>query len=427
MGDGEVSWKAPGARGVWLVVGAAMLAVLALMAVGTRAEGTTREGEPVLDEDPGGRDYVAGELLATFGEGVGPGAKEEAAEAVGGNLELDLTPDVPAAPATHLVSFDAIKARAQETGGSDQRERALAAEKRALDARPGVVSVDYNYVRTRDLRPNDPRFGGQWGLAKTGFPSAWDRSKGLYLKVGVIDSGVDTSHPDLAGKVADQRDFAQGDVRAQDTVGHGTAVSGVVAAGTNNASGVAGACFRCRLLVAKDGGQRPVDSWSIKGIYWAAANGAKAINISSGGYARSEAYEAAVDYAVSRGAVVVASAGNDATDQPRYPAAYDNALSVVATNRGDARASFSNYGPTVDLAAPGVDVLSTRLGGGYSYASGTSFAAPHVAALAGLVRHQGLTAQQARAAIEDSAADLGAPGRDSVYGNGRIRAGAAVR
>jgi thermitase len=122
----------------------------------------------------------------------------------------------------------------------------------------------------------------------------------------------------------------------------------------------------------------------------------------------------------------VAAAGNENTDEPFYPAAYDKVISVAATNQNDRKASFSNFGTTIDVAAPGVDIVSTVPGGGYEDLSGTSMATPHVAALAGMLAAQGLTAPEIRRRIQSTAVDLGADGKDKYFGWGRIDARRAV-
>ena len=168
----------------------------------------------------------------------------------------------------------------------------------------------------------------------------------------------------------------------------------------------------------------------VQGIYWSVDNGAKAINLSLGSYSPSRIEEHAVNYAWQHGVVVVAAAGNEDTDRPSYPAAYDKVISVAATNGADARADFSNYGTTVDVAAPGVNILSTvpvsTVPSGYVAWQGTSMASPHVAGLAGLLAAQGRSAPEIRKRIEKTAVDLGADGKDKYFGWGRIDAQRAV-
>jgi thermitase len=290
-----------------------------------------------------------------------------------------------------------------------------------------VAAVDYDYVRTYfELAPNDPLYDKQYNLKQTGFDDAWDTESGVGALLGIVDSGISQSHPDLQGKIALQRDFYGRDNRAEDNVGHGTWVAGVAAAVTGNGRGIAGACPACKLLIAKDGDEVPVDSKTIKGIYWAVDKGADAVNISSGSFQTSTAYERAVTYARDHGALVVAAAGNQSTTRRTYPAAYTASVGVSATRRDGTFAAFSNRGGWVDLAAPGVGIYTTDLSS-YWYFDGTSFSAPQTAALAGLLSAQGLSDDEARRRMQNTATDLGASGDDPFYGHGRINAAAAMR
>ena len=289
-----------------------------------------------------------------------------------------------------------------------------------------MAPVDYDYVRSYIGRAsNDPLYDRQYKLTQTGFNDAWRTERGDGALLGVVDSGIFQNHPDLRGKVAVQYDFFDRDNRAEDNVGNGTVVSGVAAA-TGNGTGIAGACPACKLLVAKDGDEFPVDSASIKGIYWAVDHGADAVNISSSSPQASTSYERAVNYARAHGAIVVAVAGNDATSRPTFPAAYPASVAVSATNRKGTFARFSNSGGWVGLAAPGVGIYATGPSG-YQAVDETSFSAPETTALAGLLSAQGLTDDGARCRMQRTATDLGASGDDPRYGHGRINAAAAVR
>lgn len=185
----------------------------------------------------------------------------------------------------------------------------------------------------------------------------------------------------------------------------------------------------CKLLVAKILDQYGgYDSDVANGIVWSVDRGAKGVNLSLGGEGSSRVLKDAVDYATGKGAVVVASAGNYAEyGNPRiYPAAYPNVIAVAATDSQDQRAYFSERGNWVDVAAPGVDILSTLPGGRYGKMSGTSMAAPYVSGLSGLLAAQGLTNSQVKSRIESRATDLGPKGKDPYYGYGRINAQASV-
>jgi thermitase len=403
------------------LVTAAMLVALVLLWLSPHAKGVV--ARPQVDEDPSGAPYVAGELLVTYE----PGASEQDVNAAVAESHARVKENLPA-PDAQVLSFPAAQATATEAA----RERELRQAKAALERDPDVKYVDYNYLRLPAFAPNDPLFAGgpdgsqQWDLYKIGAPAAWDTVTGNGAKVAVVDTGIAAHHPDLKSKIADQKDMIDNDKVAEDSVGHGTHVAGTIAAATDNGKGVAAVCPACKLLVARSGDQQGdfTDIDVVQGIYWSVDNHAKVINLSLGGYGDSRILEHAVDYAWQHGVVVVAAAGNDHTSTPFYPAAYDKVISVAATDKDDRKASFSNYGK-IDVAAPGVDILST-VPGGYDVKSGTSMASPHVAGLAGLLAAQGRPAPEIRRRIEKTAEDLGAKGKDKYYGWGRIDARRAV-
>ena len=265
----------------------------------------------------------------------------------------------------------------------------------ALSRRGDVRDVSPVRARHLALTPNDTSWASQATyLGEVNAPAAWDVTHGSAdVLIAVVDSGLDTGHADLSGKVAGTYNAVTGTADTTDTVGHGTFVAGVAAAATNNAVGVAGAGYDSRLLgvkVADSNGLIATDD-EAAGIVWAADNGAHVINISLGGSTPDALETDAVAYAVSKGAVVVASAGNENTNAASYPAALADVIAVGATN-GGSRASFSNYGSWVDVGAPGVNLRSTAPAGTqtftapYDTASGTSFSAPLVAGQAALLR-----------------------------------------
>ncbi len=278
--------------------------------------------------------------------------------------------------------------------------------------------------------PNDPNFSLQWGLGKVRAPDAWSVTHGsASIVVAVLDSGISQSHPDLAGKIVANQNFSDS-ATVDDVYGHGTHVAGIAAAVTNNGVGVAGLGYNTRLLDVKvlgDGGSG-LYSWIAQGITWAADHGAQVINLSLGGTTASSTLESAVNYAWSKGAVVVAAAGNDASSAPEYPAYYANAVAVAATTDLDKLAPFSDYGDWVDVGAPGISIYST-IPGGYGYMSGTSMATPYVAGLAALLfsrltdsNGDGRLNDEVRAQIQATADNIGVSG----IGSGRIDAYRAV-
>jgi thermitase len=216
---------------------------------------------------------------------------------------------------------------------------------------------------------------------------------------------------------------------ADDDNGHGTHVTGIAGALTNNGKGVAGGCFECELLIAKV--MSPIgfttDSRIVEGINWSVNHGADVVNLSLGGSGDSSVLRMAVNRAYGQGAVVVAAAGNEGTNVPQYPAAYSKVIAVSATTADGRLARFSNRGDWVDLAAPGTDILSTRMSGGYDRMSGTSMSAPFVSGLAGLLASRGMSADSIRQSMQTTAKDLGPAGDDPQFGHGRIDADNAVR
>jgi thermitase len=317
------------------------------------------------------------------------------------------------------------------------------------------VRPDYR-ARLTDL-PNDSYFlTYQWNLRNKGgvldindliqptttagadikAMAAWDVTHGdPEVVIAVLDTGVDMTHPELVNKVVSTgHDFANDDDDATDDVWHGTHVAGIAAAETDNAAGIAGVAWNCKVLPVKvaDETGDGYYSWIIDGITWATDHGADVINLSMGGDYADGFLEDACKYAYDHGVVVVAAAGNNGTSV-LYPAAYDAyVLAVAATDYNDTLASFSSSGPQVDVAAPGVYILAPApqwyVGQGhlpYLFGSGTSMAAPHVAGLAALIRSlkPDLGAAEIMNVIRYTADDVNAatlPGRDNFMGYGRI-------
>jgi len=279
----------------------------------------------------------------------------------------------------------------------------------------------------------DPLLPAQWDLARVRADGAWLRSTGAGVTVAVIDSGVDATHPDLAGHVLPGADFIAGTEGASaDPYGHGTHVAGTIAALTGNGDGIAGMAPDARILPVRvlDANGNGYMSDVANGIAYAADHGADVINLSVSATSQVGAVTNAVAYARSKGVVVVAAAGNARrTGSPTaYPAADPGVIAVAATASDDSVAVYSNRGDYVDVAAPGSDIVSTYPGSRYVRMNGTSMAAPHVAALAALIKgtDRGLTPDQVERAVTESAADLGVPGRDEDFGAGRIDAAAAL-
>jgi thermitase len=289
-----------------------------------------------------------------------------------------------------------------------------------------VEYAEPNVIYRSTYVPNDPRLGEQPGLVCMNVFNGWAvNRRGPGVVIAIVDTGVATDHPDLVNKLVPGYDFVNNDADPRDDQGHGTHCAGVAAASTDNGVGIAGVGFNARVMPVKVLGADGFGTLSnvASGIRWAVDNGARIISLSLGSTTDAATLRNAITYAWGQGAVVVAAAGNEATDQFSYPAAYPEAIAVAATDNQDRRAGFSNFGSWVDVAAPGVDVLST-VPGGYARYSGTSMACPAVAGLAALlISHLGAswTNQAVRGLIESTADPVGA-----FVVHGRVNVGRAL-
>lgn len=339
----------------------------------------------------------------------------------------------------------------------------------ALSRNPAVEYAEPDQVVA--ATSDDPFFGSQYALQNDGQPfnnnydtatsskpapifipagtadadvdavEAWGVTTGTDIRVAVLDSGVDLDHEDISSKVVLRGNFS-GSNNHDDNYGHGTHVAGIVAATNNNTRGVAGVCPGCSILSGKvlsDSGTGTTSGLA-NGIDWAAANGAKVINMSLAVRA-SRTLEIAVNKAWNKNVVLVAAAGNGNSQTKIYPGAYSNVIAVGATDNADAKASFSTYGASwVDIAAPGAAVFSTfpnhesvLAGTGkkrslnYDIGDGTSMASPVVAATVALAwsRNPDATSSAIRNKVE-SAAEMKA-GMETLWAHGRVNAYNAVK
>ena len=253
----------------------------------------------------------------------------------------------------------------------------LAVAASTLVATPATAAV---------IRPNDPGYGGQWGLVRTRVNEAWTTTRGApRVVVAVIDTGV-SPLPDLAGRLLPGIDLVNDDADPADDNGHGTMAAGVIAAAGNNRTGVAGICWSCRILPIKALNAKGGGSYTdiAEGIRYAADRGADVISLSLGGSDDSKLLRDAVAYAETRGALVVAAAGNRGVSTPHYPAAIPTVLAVGGATASDTRYSWSNHGGWVDVTAPGCNPAQGPSGTIGQYC-GTSSATPFVAGVAGLL------------------------------------------
>ncbi len=404
---------------------------------------TLMSGKPAGMTQVETRRFRPGGVLVKFKEGTSATAVQAALSRQG----LSIKREIP-----HL----GIKSLAVPSG----QELAIAEDMRR---NPSVEYAELDYLASVAIIPSDPRWNNQWAPTKIGAPAAWEITMGSEeIIIAVIDTGVKLDHPDLAAKIwanpgeipanglDDDQNGKVDDVHGwhfyhhcsnsdclpaedndlQDDNGHGTHVAGIAAAETDNEIGIAGISWGAQLMPVKvldeygDGWYSDV----IAGIVYATDNGADIINLSLGGEERSEALQEAVNYSHAEGVLLIAATGNTG-GSVFYPAAGDYMLGVGATDVNDVRPGFSNYGPGIDVVAPGVSIYSTwpRLDG-YWHKSGTSMAAPHVAGLAALIWsvRPDLSNDRVAWVISETARDLGAPGWDEFYGWGRIDAHQAL-
>lgn len=285
---------------------------------------------------------------------------------------------------------------------------------------------------------SDPLLKDQWAHPLLRVQESWDlmQTSQKSITVAVIDTGVDLHHPELEEVLIPGKDYIDDDDTPLDLHGHGTHVSGIIAAISNNSLGISGLTGAADvkilpLKVLDSDGYGTLDA-EIQAIYDAVAMGADVINLSLGSTDYSTAERNAVRYATQHGVMVVAATGNEYSSVV-YPAAYSEAVAVGATTPSDEVADFSNIGSQVDLVAPGVDILSTVpteiIETGYDYFTGTSMATPHVAALAALIMTQlpDATVSEVEQIMKDTAIDLSPKGKDKYAGYGRIDFLAAIQ
>jgi thermitase len=295
----------------------------------------------------------------------------------------------------------------------------------------GALYVEPNFLlRAADTIPNDPNWVNQYGLVNIRAPQGWDLSTGSpAVTIAIVDSGVDLGHPDLAGKLVAGYDFVNNDANPQDDYGHGTHVAGIAAAASNNNAGIAGVSWGARIMPVKvlnsAGGGTFADT--AVGVIWAVDHGAQVINLSLGGTGGSALLEDAVNYAHGKGAVVVAAAGNTGSNFVLYPARYPNVIAVAKTNSANLW-DGSNYGPEVDVSAPGAQIYSTVVGG-YDYRSGSSMSTGFASGLAAvLMSLPGNSApDQIKFQMESTALDIEFAGWDDYTGAGLIQMDAALQ
>jgi len=290
------------------------------------------------------------------------------------------------------------------------------------------VEENAQYCATAEvigIAPTDPYFSEQWAMRKILAPAVWDSTTGdSTIVIGILDTGIDTAHLEFKGRIVGGYDFVNDDPIAYDDHGHGTMVAGIIGAEGQNGVGIAGVGWKLKLMPVKVIDANGIGSvWTVgNGIRYAANNGAKVINMSLGNYEPFSYISEAIDSAADKGCILIASAGNDNTDEEMYPAAYPNVIAVAATDRYDKKASFSNYGDHIYCSAPGTGVFTTLLDNKYGVFSGTSSAAPFVSGMVGLLlsRYPTLSREQVLQGLQYYSDDIGETGWDPKFGHGRL-------
>lgn len=307
-----------------------------------------------------------------------------------------------------------------------QAEEAVA---KALARNPHIQFAEVDALLPPDAVPNDPQYGSAWHLSAVQASWAWDTSKGDGVTIAILDTGVDAAHSDLSAKLLTGWNSISKNTETADINGHGTAVAGTAAAATNNGLGVAGIAWNAKILpvrITNSNDGYAYFSDIANGLTWAADNGARVANISYDATSSSSIASAAA-YMRQKGGVVAVAAGNSATNPGYSDSPY--MISVAATTSTDTRASYSNYGNYIDVAAPGSSILTTSRGELYQYWSGTSFASPATAGVLALIMaaNPSLTPDQVESVLEQSADNVGGNDWDVYYGHGRVNAFAAVQ
>ncbi|CAH1083221.1 S8 family serine peptidase [Candidatus Nitrotoga sp. 1052] len=289
--------------------------------------------------------------------------------------------------------------------------------------------VELDMAVTHDVVVSDPYYSSSWALPKIQAPLAWDSANGSGVTIAILDTGVDSTHPDLASNIVPGWNIYNNNADTSDVHGHGTMVAGTAAMIANDGIGSAGVAWGAKIMpvrISAPDGSVAYYSTVAQGIYWAADHGARVVNISYSGILASSTIQSAAQYLRNKGGVVVVSAGN--TGGLLGYAASDSILVAAATGSNDQRASWSSYGSYVDISAPGVSIYTTLRGGGYGNVSGTSISSPIVAATAALMisANNNLSLADIDQILKATAVDLGTTGYDNYYGAGRVDAAKAV-
>lgn len=286
-------------------------------------------------------------------------------------------------------------------------------------------------IARKPSQPLQPEQQITWGISRVNASFTWNNSTGKNVKIAVLDTGIGNSHPDLIVSGGINLIGKSKNNKWNDDNGHGTHVAGIIAA-RNNSIGVIGVAPDAQLYAVKvlDAYGNGYVSDIIEGIDWAVQNNMDIVSMSFGTMTYSQALNDATDNAYKAGVLLVAAAGNSGdgdlnTDNVLYPAKFDSVIAVSAIDYNNITPVWSSDGAEIELAAPGVNIYSTWLDGGYFNNSGTSMAAPFVSGVAALVKSKNLSMapQEIRSLLAYNAVDLGDPDRDRIYGFGLVQAG----
>jgi thermitase len=394
-----------------------LITVISLFASAAPSLGVS--ARPLAKVDWSSDNIILGELIVGMKDSVSVTALRVPEGASIGRTSHELN-------ALHAIVIQVQQGREQEYAGKFQNM-------------PGVLFVEPNYVVTSaDTIPNDLLWNQQYAPTHIQAPAAWDITTGSGgVTVAVIDSGIDSSHPEFAGRIVAGYDFVDHDAVPQDECGHGTHVSGIIAAAGNNAEGIAGMAWNVNILPVRvlnrfcSGSTADV----AEAMVWAVERGARVINLSLGSPTASTLLENGSFYAYTHGAAIFAAAGNAGTAPVMYPAAYAWVMAIGATDQNDVRASYSNTGVALDLMAPGTAILSTTPRGDFYYRTffgttveygtlnGTSMAAAYATGAAALLasRPSYDTPDRIYEALTSTTLNLDVPGRDNNTGYGLIQ------
>jgi thermitase len=325
-----------------------------------------------------------------------------------------------------LFTIQGINADVYEIAEENTAQEVIArlmASKRDL-----IEYAEVDMLVSPSLIPNDPNYSNQWQHPKVNTPVAWDSAQGEGVVIGIADTGVDCTHPDLAASCVPGKNLVNDSSDTVDINGHGTAVAGVAAQIGNNAVGATGIAFKAKIMplrVSNNSDGSAYFSDIAEAFTYGANNGAKVVNASYGVCDVSTVISA-IQYLRSKGGVGVIAAGNSGSELMITPS--DQITCVSATNINDTRTSWSSFGQYVDVSSPGENIYATTRGGGYGGVSGTSFSSPLVAGIYALVfsANTNLTPSQADTILFANTDDLGEPGWDKYYGHGRVNAAKAV-